>query len=482
MSFQAALHRARINAKRETFSHAAFVTFAAVVCLAPFPFGSLDRRVVLLWCTITAFCLIIAPKDLSRSHVRIAAGILLILSSVVVVAVAQKYRGSIVYRPVLGILSPEIAVDAGRLSPFAGLSSLFLDLEVLLLGLLYGVSAKRARILLACTAYSGVTYAVYGIVSAITEPTLILWRERSDYIGVVLGTFINRNTAATFFGSCAAIWWVLLCENVEAVLRGHHSALWSSQWHALMIELSRKQNSIRLLGFAVCFLALAMTNSRAGVICSVGGMGLATLLIFRKAVSKMTARWKLLAGLGLLSAGLVLTSVEAHRFDTQGFNDEGRFDVYRATWRMILDHPMLGTGFGTFQTVFPLYRGASDSIWGRWEFAHSTPIELAAEIGLPAAALICAGYLAVLALLYRGTLVRRRDNVLPLAAATVGLIGGLHTLLDFPLQVSGYAIVCMAMLGIGLGQCFRTHPSLNPRGQDRQAKIRRLDPQAQPGA
>ena len=425
-----------------------------IVCLAPLPFGSLDLRLVLLGCTITACCLIVAPKNLSRSQVVLSAGILLIVLSAGFVAVAQIHRGPISYP--LGLRS-EISVDAGRSSPFAGLSPLLLDLEVMLLGVLYGANAKRARKLLTCVAYSGVAYALYGIVSTITEPTLILWRERTDFIGVVLGTFINRNTAATFFGSCAAVWWLLLCEPVEAVLHG--TSRWSTRGQAILLELSRKENSIRLLGFAVCFLALAMTNSRAGVITSVMAMGLASVVIFRKTVRDLATRWKILATLGLVAVALLLTSVASHRFDTQGFNDEGRFDVYRATWRMILDHPILGTGFGTFQTVFPLYRGASDSIWGRWEFAHSTPIELAAEIGLPAATLICGAYLVVVALLFRGALIRRRNNAIPLVAATVGLIGGLHTLVDFPLQVPGYAIVCMAVLGVGLGQSFRSSPA-----------------------
>jgi len=35
------------------------------------------------------------------------------------------------------------------------------------------------------------------------------------YVGYVTGTFMNKNTAATYFGSCAAIWLVILSERIR---------------------------------------------------------------------------------------------------------------------------------------------------------------------------------------------------------------------------------------------------------------------------
>jgi hypothetical protein len=50
----------------------------------------------------------------------------------------------------------------------------------------------------------------------------------------------------------------------------------------------------------------------------------------------------------------------------------------------------------------------------------------------------------------------RRDSIVPLAALSVALIGLLHSTVDFSLQESGYAIVAFAVVGVGLGQSFRT--------------------------
>ena len=52
---------------------------------------------------------------------------------------------------------------------------------------------------------------------------------------------------------------------------------------------------------------------------------------------------------------------------------------------MIADHPWFGTGLGTFVWSFPAYRSANISLWGVWDLAHSTPLELAADLGLPLA-------------------------------------------------------------------------------------------------
>ena len=84
------------------------------------------------------------------------------------------------------------------------------------------------------------------------------------------------------------------------------------------------------------------------------------------------------------------------RFDVQGLSDEGRLETYRSTLRMIADHPWFGTGLGTFEWSFPAYRSANVSVWGVWDRAHSTPLELASDLGLPLAGLIVLAWLIVL--------------------------------------------------------------------------------------
>lgn len=91
-----------------------------------------------------------------------------------------------------------------------------------------------------------------------------------------------------------------------------------------------------------------------------------------------------------------------------------------------------------------------------WDLAHSTPLELVADLGIRLAAAIGLGWILILALLIRAARRRRRDGIVPLAALSVALIGLLHSMVDFSLQIPGYAIVAFAVVGVGLGQSFRT--------------------------
>jgi len=143
------------------------------------------------------------------------------------------------------------------------------------------------------------------------------------------------------------------------------------------------------------------------------------------------------------------------RIDAGGLTEQGRYATYQSTLRIIADHPWFGTGWGTFAAIIPAYRSGEISIWGVWELAHSTPLELAAELGVPLAAVVVLAWVLGMFVLLHGTRRSRRETVAPLAAFAVALIANLHSSVDFSLQVSGYAIVAFAIVGVGLAQSFQ---------------------------
>jgi hypothetical protein len=93
-------------------------------------------------------------------------------------------------------------------------------------------------------------------------------------------------------------------------------------------------------------------------------------------------------------------------------------------------------------------------MWGIWETAHSTLLEIAVELGLPFAGLVVIAWIAALAVLVRGMWTRKRDVVIPMAAFCVAALSAAHSLPDFSLQIPGYSIVVFALLGAGLSQSF----------------------------
>ncbi|MGA7799245.1 MAG: O-antigen ligase domain-containing protein, partial [Gammaproteobacteria bacterium] len=114
-----------------------------------------------------------------------------------------------------------------------------------------------------------------------------------------------------------------------------------------------------------------------------------------------------------------------------------------------------------FAWAFPAYRPSDISMRGIWDMAHSTPLQLASEMGLPLAGAVVAGWLAGFWILFRGIMTRRRDTIIPLAAFSTALIAVLHSCIDFSLQLTGYSAVIFAFVGVGLSQSFGTRGPKN---------------------
>jgi len=241
-----------------------------------------------------------------------------------------------------------------------------------------------------------------------------------------------------------------------------------------------KKVAIAFAMLFLCLSALFMTGSRGAVLFTLLALVVGFVAFFRR---HLRGRVGLVIGLAGASATAlavlqVMGGSTSVRLDVQGLADEGRIDTYKATLRMIADHPWFGTGLGTFANAFPAYRSPHASVWGVWDMAHNTLLQIAAEMGLPIAVLVVVAWIVILGVLVHGTLTRRRRLVFPVAALAVATLGGLHSLIDFSLQISGYSIVALSLVGAGLAQSFAgegrkealppaTTPTLQPDGTRR---------------
>ena len=133
----------------------------------------------------------------------------------------------------------------------------------------------------------------------------------------------------------------------------------------------------------------------------------------------------------------------------------GRWLAYVSTIEIIRDYPSLGSGLGTFRWVFPQYRSGDIPSYGVWE------LEAAAEMGIPFTVVLGIGWLAALAVLFRGMLGRNRDAILPTAAFWIGLLAIPHSQVVFPLQMPGFALPVCSILGMGLAQSFSTRSKVS---------------------
>jgi O-antigen ligase len=437
----------------------------AVAALAPLPFGSVQSSAVAFWCIALGICLALAPvRSLGGGRLALVALAGLVVASYAVVLheqlAAQPWLPGATPDPIwakasaaLGVpLAPSVSI--ARNEPWFALGRPLVCMLAIACGFLVGTDRLRARRLFKVIAWSGAVYATYGILTFLVDPTHILGRDKSAYLESVTSTFINANTAGAYFGSCAVVWSLLLWERVR-----RDKPRGPLDWLATARRMFSAPPKDVVVAFAMLFLCLAamfMTRSRGAVVLSLLALVIAFTAFFWRDLPRRTGILAGLAGSGAVALTLLqlLGAGVNARFDFQGLASEGRTETYKATLRLIADHPWFGTGEGTFAQAFPAYRGANVSMEGVWDMAHNTLLEIAAEMGVPIAILVVVAWITVFVVLVRGALIRRRDLIVPVGGLAVATLAVLHSLIDFSLQIPGYAIVALSLIGAGLAQSF----------------------------
>src|ERR1035441_9853324 len=197
-----------------------FVTVAAV----PFPFGSTAPAAIAFWGIVLGLgVIVVSPRRLRREHLP-----LLGLAVIVILAYAFVLHEQLAARPwiasphplwreaaeALGLpIAPSVSI--ARNQPFFALGAPLANMLAVICSFIVCIDRDRAHQLILVIAWSGVAYAVYGMAAYLIDPTHILWHEKIAYREVLTSTFINRNTAAVYFGSCGILWLLLLSEQVR---------------------------------------------------------------------------------------------------------------------------------------------------------------------------------------------------------------------------------------------------------------------------
>ena len=211
-----------------------------------------------------------------------------------------------------------------------------------------------------------------------------------------------------------------------------------------------------LAGSVALLVALMLTTSRAGIASSVVGcLTLASLLFVKHRRGGYGA--SRFIGLVIVSV-LVLVVLEmsgsaiSTRLLTSDVETGGRFEVYRMTLPVISDNAWVGTGIGTFQDMFPVYR---DDILERgliWDKAHNDYLELFLGLGIPGGVIFLAVPVLLFAQVLRGYFSRRRDSIYCAIAVSASVIAALHAFLDFSMQIQAVAMAYSMLLALGIAQ------------------------------
>ncbi len=203
--------------------------------------------------------------------------------------------------------------------------------------------------------------------------------------------------------------------------------------------------------------AVVLSASRSGV---VGAVLLALWGALDRRLSGRARIALLLAPLvyALLWAGAAaLAHLSQHafmgetRFSGAGDISSSRFGIWANTLALIRAHPWAGVGFGEFNFAWTLTPFPGRPV-AFFDHAHNLPLHLAAELGLPLAALV----LALLGwALWCAWQAGRPDNGEPAthlrAAFVMVLMVLVHSLLEYPLWYAYFLLPAAFALGLGLG-------------------------------
>ena len=223
-----------------------------------------------------------------------------------------------------------------------------------------------------------------------------------------------------------------------------------------------------LLVLASCVLAMAslQSHSRGGLLSAGLTVAVLVFVLFlvtrpRLPVVLAVVAAALLAGWGLLwaSGGITLErlgQVDAN-YDVEA---AGRVTFWQISLDMVGDRPWQGYGYGSFEAAFAQHR--DERFDARVDMAHDTYIEHLVELGVPATLLLYLGPVLLFGYCVRGVFRRRRDQVYPLVAVGATVLVGLHSLVDFSLQIPAVAVTYAALLGLGVAQAIPS-PQRTPR-------------------
>jgi len=84
--------------------------------------------------------------------------------------------------------------------------------------------------------------------------------------------------------------------------------------------------------------------------------------------------------------------------------------------------------------------------------AHNTYLEVLQGLGLLFGSMLIASVVLLVLRCVKGVVNRQMNETLPSVAASVAFLLGVHSLVDFSLQMQAIAITLMALLGAGVAQ------------------------------
>jgi O-antigen ligase len=298
----------------------------------------------------------------------------------------------------------------------------------------------------------GTFEAFYGLVQYLTGWQQIFAYVKKYYLEDATGTYINRNHFAGFL-EMTLPFTVALALHQAGRLRSEAERTEANARRLLSAKELLPLVFLLFLAVAM-FTALVCSRSRMGIISALASLMVIFALAGSSSASKRTrTAVAVLFFLGVVGTVLWVGSDPAvKRFETLGheYIDTGqnRISIWRDTLALIHQHPLLGTGLGTFRVAFTSVQTTFLTLLV--DHAHNDYLEVVSELGLPGGILVFVSIFWILARAVRRypKTEDRFESVVCLGS--IGSISAIlvHGLADFNLYIPANALVFTVALGL----------------------------------
>jgi O-antigen ligase len=313
-------------------------------------------------------------------------------------------------------------------------------------------SIAKKRLVYALIALGGFE-AFYGLVQYLTGWQQIFAYMKKYYLEDATGTYINRNHFAGLL-EMVLPFTVALALRVAGNLR---RAVRRTEAKARrLLSAAELLPLVCLLFLALLiFTALVFSRSRMGILSAVASLiavlGLAGSSSLSKRTRTVAAALFLLGVIGIVvwvGSDPVVTRFEILGQEYSQTN-QNRISIWRDTLHLIHQHPLLGTGLGTFSLAYTSVQTAFPNLLV--DHAHCDYLEVLSELGVPGGILVFGSIFWVLVRAVRRY--RRAEDRFD-TAVCLGCIGSVvailvHSLADFNLYIPANALVFTVILALG---------------------------------
>ncbi|MFN4281751.1 MAG: O-antigen ligase family protein [Alphaproteobacteria bacterium] len=329
-----------------------------------------------------------------------------------------------------------------------------------------GRRLDRARTLWWVLSLAITGYALYGLAEYFSGAEMILWMPKWAYQGSLTSTFVNRNHFAAYAGAGLIVTLALIADETKETAR---QGLHSRAGVIYFLDHMRPPLFVLMIAFVVLTTALLLSHSRAGLVCAAAGV--VTMLAAFALSQGLRSKSLFAFGAIIFAVGFAVLAISgsgvAARMSELIENAGPRRQIYILALQALAERPWLGTGLGTFDNLFRLMRGedfgASEPTY---DVVHNSYLELAVEAGLPAALMLYAALGLMVLTFLHGARERRRAVIFPCSGLGVVALFGIHSLVDFSLQIPGIAATFAAICGVAYAQSWRHEERIGPQSRE----------------